>query len=62
MKITQNSTTARVDGRSLIATGKTVPHPMDPQGSCDREMIMVWRATGESYPKMEAHWVYRDEL
>ncbi len=47
----------------LPVAAHTVPHPMDPaKNNGDRPLVMVWRATGEAYPKMEAQWVYADEL
>ena len=48
--------------QSPLVVGQTVPNPMESRGKGDRDLVMVWRATGEAYPKMEAHWVYADEL
>ena len=63
MKLTQFTTPAATATQNApLVVGKTVPHPMDPEGSGDRRLVMVWRPTGVDYPKMEACWVYLDEL
>ena len=63
MKITQQSVCpVPTQQRSPLVVGQTVPHPMDPDGGGDRRLTMVWRATGKAYPKMEAHWVYADDI
>lgn len=69
MKVMQNKSTQHpvaqplAPRHSLSVAAHTVPHPMDStKNNGDRPLVMVWRATGEAYPKMEAHWVYADEL
>lgn len=63
MNITQQSICPiPTQQQSPLVVGSTVPNPMDSEGGSDRRLTMVWRATGKPYPKMEAHWVYADEI